>query len=63
VFTLYYIQFQKINNKLETGKAYVIYQCSQSQGQELNTGCPKSWKVLSAKCYIWYESVTALVLP
>jgi len=60
---MYYIQFQKINNELETGKAYVIYRCGQSQGQELNMGCPKSEEVLSVECYIWYESVTALVLP
>ena len=60
---MYYIQIQKINNELEIGIAYVIYQCSQAQGQDLNTGCPKSEEVLSVKCYVWYESVTALVLP
>jgi len=60
---MYYIQFQKINNELETGIAHVIYQCSQPEGQELNTGCPKSEEVLSVECYVWYGSVTTLVLP
>ena len=63
IIKMYYIQFQKINNELEKGTAYVIYQCSQPQGQELNTGCPKMKEVLSVECYIGYGSVTTLVLP